>query len=95
MAGPGADALAEYASAMVTQRTMCSMVAVLLVVAGACGSDDDAMLYTRGHRRDYDDWAAAGCTGWGWDDVLPWFRRAENNERGADDCRCRSTSSSR
>ena len=46
MAGPGADALAEYASAMVTQRTMCSMVAVLLVVAGACGSDDDGPLTT-------------------------------------------------
>jgi len=44
----------------------------------------NAMLYTRGHPRDYDDWAAAGCTGWGWRDVLPFFRRSENNERGAD-----------
>ena len=45
----------------------------------------NAMLYVRGHRQDYDDWAAMGCTGWGWDDVLPWFRRAESNQRGADD----------
>ncbi|QKV18825.1 GMC family oxidoreductase [Oricola thermophila] len=44
----------------------------------------NAMLYVRGHPRDYDDWAAAGCPGWGWDDVLPWFIRSENNERGAD-----------
>jgi choline dehydrogenase-like flavoprotein len=45
----------------------------------------NAMLYVRGHRQVYDDWAAMGCTGWGWDDVLPWFRRAEANQRGADD----------
>lgn len=44
----------------------------------------NAMLYTRGHPRDYDDWAQAGCPGWSWRDVLPFFRRAENNERGAD-----------
>ncbi|MBX3577419.1 MAG: GMC family oxidoreductase N-terminal domain-containing protein [Rhizobiaceae bacterium] len=45
----------------------------------------NAMLYVRGHRTDYDDWAAAGCTGWGWSDVLPFFRKAEANQRGADD----------
>ena len=44
----------------------------------------NAMLYVRGHPSDYDDWAAAGCGGWGWEDVLPFFRRAERNERGAD-----------
>ncbi|GAB4363613.1 MAG: FAD-dependent oxidoreductase [Oricola sp.] len=44
----------------------------------------NAMLYTRGHPRDYDDWVAAGCAGWGWEDVLPYFRRSENNERGGD-----------
>jgi choline dehydrogenase-like flavoprotein len=41
----------------------------------------NAMIYLRGQRQDYDDWAAAGATGWGWHDVLPYFKRAENNER--------------
>ncbi len=45
----------------------------------------NAMLYLRGHRDDYDGWAAQGCTGWGWEDVLPWFIRAEANSRGADE----------
>ncbi len=45
----------------------------------------NAMLYIRGHHRDYDDWAALGCTGWGWDDVLPVFKRSEANARGADE----------
>ncbi len=45
----------------------------------------NAMIYMRGHPSDYDDWAAAGATGWGWCDVLPHFLRAENNERGASD----------
>ncbi|MBL4930131.1 GMC family oxidoreductase [Fuscibacter oryzae] len=41
----------------------------------------NAMLYVRGQRQDYDDWQVPG---WGWDDVLPWFLRSENNARGAD-----------
>lgn len=45
----------------------------------------NAMLYVRGHRWDYDNWAALGCTGWSWDDVLPVFKRSEANERGADE----------
>lgn len=45
----------------------------------------NAMLYVRGHARDYDEWADLGCEGWSWDEVLPWFRRAEDNIRGADD----------
>ena len=46
----------------------------------------NAMLYVRGHQRDYDEWRDAfGCTGWGWDDVLPVFRRCEDNTRGGDD----------
>jgi choline dehydrogenase-like flavoprotein len=45
----------------------------------------NAMLYVRGHRKDYDEWRDLGCVGWGWDDVLPYFKRAENNVRGADD----------
>jgi choline dehydrogenase-like flavoprotein len=44
----------------------------------------NAMVYMRGHPRDYDDWAAAGNPGWGWPDVLPLFKRSEHNERGAD-----------
>ena len=46
-------------------------------------SSVNAMVYIRGHRSDYDHWAAAGNPGWGWDDVLPWFKHAEHNERGA------------
>ncbi|WP_338446669.1 GMC family oxidoreductase N-terminal domain-containing protein [Pelagerythrobacter marensis] len=45
----------------------------------------NAMIYIRGHRWDYDNWAALGCTGWSYDDVLPYFKRAEANVRGADD----------
>lgn len=42
----------------------------------------NAMVYIRGHPADYDRWAGdEGCKGWAWDDVLPYFRRAENNER--------------
>lgn len=42
------------------------------------GSSINGMVYIRGLRRDYDDWARAGCTGWGWDDVVPYFQRVEN-----------------
>lgn len=42
----------------------------------------NAMLYVRGHQGDYDDWADLG---WSWADCLPYFRKAENNENGADD----------
>jgi choline dehydrogenase-like flavoprotein len=48
-------------------------------------SSMNAMIYIRGNRLDYDGWAAAGATGWGYDDVLPYFLRSENNERGADE----------
>jgi choline dehydrogenase len=41
----------------------------------------NAMIYIRGLPSDYDGWAAAGCTGWGWQDVLPMFLRSENNMR--------------
>lgn len=43
----------------------------------------NGMIYIRGHRQDYDDWAAAGCTGWGYDDVLPYFRKSEDNTNAA------------
>ena len=42
------------------------------------------MIYVRGQPEDYDAWAAAGNPGWSWAEVLPWFKRAEHNERGAD-----------
>lgn len=45
----------------------------------------NAMLYVRGHKKDYDDWAAQGCKGWDWDSLLPYFKKSENNENGADD----------
>lgn len=41
----------------------------------------NAMVYVRGHSTDYDDWAALGNYGWGWQDVLPYFLKSENNER--------------
>jgi len=47
-------------------------------------SSINAMVYLRGPREDYDHWAALGNAGWGYDDLLPYFKRAENNERGAD-----------
>jgi choline dehydrogenase-like flavoprotein len=43
----------------------------------------NAMLYVRGHRADYDEWANLGCDGWDWSSVLPYFLKAENNEWGA------------
>jgi choline dehydrogenase-like flavoprotein len=46
----------------------------------------NGMIYIRGQAADYDCWAReAGCHGWAWSDVLPCFRAAECNERGADD----------
>jgi choline dehydrogenase-like flavoprotein len=45
-------------------------------------SSMNTMVYTRGSPADYDAWAAAGCDGWSYDEVLPYFRRSEDNERG-------------
>ena len=47
-------------------------------------SSVNAMVYVRGQPEDYDAWAAAGNPGWAWADVLPYFKQAEHNERGAD-----------
>ncbi|PHY18433.1 GMC family oxidoreductase [Caulobacter sp. BP25] len=48
-------------------------------------SSINGLLYIRGQHADYDGWRQLGCAGWGWDDVAPYFRRAEHQERGACD----------
>lgn len=45
----------------------------------------NAMLYVRGHASDYDHWRQLGNEGWSYNDVLPYFKKAENNERGGDE----------
>jgi choline dehydrogenase-like flavoprotein len=45
----------------------------------------NAMLYVRGHQKDYDEWADLGCDGWSWEEVLPYFLKSENNAWGASD----------
>jgi choline dehydrogenase len=48
-------------------------------------SSVNAMLYVRGHAWDYDHWRQLGNDGWSYNDVLPYFKKAENNERGPDE----------
>ena len=43
------------------------------------------MLYLRGHSLEYDRWAQLGCHGWSFEQVLPYFKRAETNARGANE----------
>ena len=45
----------------------------------------NAMIYMRGQPQDYDAWASLGCKGWGWANVLPYFKRSEDNARGPDE----------
>lgn len=44
----------------------------------------NGLLYVRGQKEDYDDWAALGNSGWSYDEILPYFKKSENQERGAD-----------
>lgn len=47
-------------------------------------SSMNSMIYIRGHASDYDRWAEAGCPGWDWNSVLPYFKKSENNQLGQD-----------
>jgi choline dehydrogenase-like flavoprotein len=47
-------------------------------------SSMNSMIYIRGHASDYDRWAEAGCPGWDWNSVLPYFKKSENNRLGQD-----------
>jgi len=53
-------------------------------VLGGCSSIN-GMIYMRGQARDYDLWRQMGCTGWGWDDVLPYFKKTEDYYLGPDE----------
>jgi choline dehydrogenase len=57
-------------------------------VLGGSGSIN-GHLYVRGQSADYDTWAQLGCRGWSWDDLLPYFKRAERRVGGSDDVRGR------
>jgi choline dehydrogenase len=50
-------------------------------------SSINGMLYVRGNPRDYDRWAQMGCTGWSYDDVLPYFKQSETYEAGVNSYR--------
>jgi len=47
-------------------------------------SSINGLVYMRGNPADYDHWRQLGCEGWDWESVLPYFKKSEDNERGAD-----------
>ncbi len=49
-------------------------------------SSINAMIYQRGNPADYDGWAALGNEGWSWEEVLPYFKKSQNQERGESEC---------
>ncbi len=55
------------------------------VVGGS--SSINAMVYIRGQHEDYNDWRDKGNPGWGWEDVMPYFRKSETNSRGGNEYR--------
>lgn len=53
-------------------------------VMGGTGSIN-GMIYMRGQPEDFNNWERSGCSGWGWDDVLPYFKKCEDQQRGANE----------
>jgi len=73
--------IASWGYSTVPQKNLGDRVfwfTVAKVIGG--GSTINAQIYTRGHPLDYDGWAQAGCTGWSYREVLPYFRKAEDND---------------
>lgn len=76
----------NYALKTVPQKALNGRVGYVPRGRGLGGSSlINAMIYVRGQREDYDEWASLGCTGWGWKDVAPLFLRSEGNRRGQSD----------
>ena len=78
--------IASWGWATVPQRHMNNRIfrfTQAKVIGG--GSSINAQLYNRGNRLDFDEWRQTGCEGWSYEDVLPYFRKAEDFERGADE----------
>ncbi len=73
--------LGSWGFSTVPQKHMNDRVLVYTqakVIGG--GSSVNAMVYTRGHALDYDEWRQLGCEGWSYEDVLPYFRKSERND---------------
>ena len=73
--------LGSWGWSTVPQRHMKDMViryTQAKVIGG--GSAINAQIYTRGNALDYDEWRQMGCDGWSYEDVLPYFRKAEDND---------------